>query len=124
MGADNRSPSTEVLADRIDKLQKDFDEYRRESRTEMRELDGKVDKAAEVSSKVDLAMSYMRESMGEMKEMMAGFTGIVKSQNDKIDEFVNSDKRAQAKKDLIVATLSAVGTIILTILTFWVSGKL
>lgn len=127
-------PSNELLDDRLEKLRKDFDDFKKETRKDLRELDDKVDRNAAVTAKVDQAMDYMRENLDEMKRMMTGFTEIVKDQNarndenmrkqgEKIDEFINSDKRAQAKKDLIVAVLTAIGSVVVAVITLWASGK-
>lgn len=131
----SQPPSNELLAEQIRKLREDFNDFKSETRAELREIDDKADDAARVSSKIEQAMEYMRENVGEMKTLMTGFTDIVKqqnkqidenirSQNDKIDVFISSDKRAMAKKDLIVSVLTAVGSIIVALLTLWASGKL
>lgn len=127
-------PSNELLDDRLEKLRKDFDDFKKETRKDLRELDDKVDRNAAVTAKVDQAMEYMRDNLDEMKRLMSGFTEIVKEQNarndenmrkqgEKIDEFINSDKRAQAKKDLIVAVLTAIGSVVVAVITLWASGK-
>jgi methyl-accepting chemotaxis protein len=131
----SQPPSNDVLAEQIRKLREDFNDFKKETRVEVRELDDKVDKVAEVSSRVDQALGYMRENVAEMKNLMTGFTNIVsqqneqidkniRSQNDKIDAFISSDKRAMAKTDLIVSVLTAIGSIIVALLTLWASGKL
>lgn len=113
-------PSNDVLAEQVRRLREELSEFKRD----LRELDSRVDESERVTSKVDQAMTYMREGMTEMRDLMAGFTAIVQQQNAKIDDFINSDKRITQRHKLLVDILKVAGGIIGTLLGFWATGNL
>lgn len=86
-----------------------------------------------VNDKAELMQTQIKDSLDEMKKMMTQFIKIVQDQNDKIDDaveaqnttisnFINSDNRAASKKDFAVSVIQAVGTILFTLATLWVTN--
>lgn len=86
-----------------------------------------------VNDRIEIMQSQIKDSFGKMEDMMSKFIGVVQEQNEKIDKsvaaqneiidnFVNSDARATSKKDFVVSVIQAVGTILFTLATLWVTN--
>lgn len=123
-------PNTnDVLLQRIIYLERET----KKNIKDIESLEREVSVINRFTDQMDSSHKYMKESMAEMKSMINSFISIVQKQNEKIDqnvvlqnekidEFVSSDKRATSKKDFAVSVANAIGTIILTIVTLWLSG--
>lgn len=127
----HREEMKEDLKDRDDKLTI----YKREIRQELKELESGIDRAQSVANEVNTSMRYVTEAVGEMKNMVNGFIQMISTQNTqidnklseqnrKIDDFVNSDKRRDSKKQFVVSVLQVLAGIIATVLGFWATGKM
>ena len=146
-------PTNAVLAEQIRQLRKDLiahkDEtkedfkerddklttYKREIRQELKELELGIDSAQKVANDVNTSMKYVTEAVGEMKKMVNGFVEMISvqntqidkklsEQNEKIDSFINSDKRRDSKRQFVVSVLQVLAGILATVLGFWASGKI
>lgn len=128
-------PTNDVLAEQIRQLQKDLKDSKRETKEELRELELKLNQTTRVADEVNLSMQYVKEAVNDMRGMMKEFVGMMTTQNgqidrkiseqhQKIDEFINSDKRQDSKKQLIVSVLQVMAGILATVLGFWASGKM
>ena len=126
----HKEETKEDFRERDDKLTA----YKREIRQELKELELGIDSAQKVANDVNTSMKYVTEAVGEMKKTVNGFIDMITSQNKqidnklseqngKIDDFINSDKRRDSKKQLVVSVLQVLAGILATILTFWASGK-
>ena len=126
----HKEETKEDFRERDDKLTA----YKREIRQELKELELGIDSAQKVANDVNTSMKYVKEAVGEMKTTVNGFIDMITSQNKqidnklseqngKIDDFINSDKRRDSKKQLVVSVLQVLAGILATILTFWASGK-
>ena len=112
-----------------------FSFYKREMRQEMKEMEHGIDKAQSVANEVNTSMRYITDTVGKLDGMVNGFIQMITTQNSqidskiseqnkKIDEFINSDKRMDSKKKLIVSILQVFAGILATLLTFWASGAI
>src|SRR5690606_41886619 len=105
-------------------LQKEFREFKKETKMEIRELEQDVEVARRLAESADNSMIYVKESVGKMEAMMTSFINVVNAQNEKIDEFINSDKRRDAKKEFVVSVLQVVSGIAIALIGFWASGRI
>lgn len=128
-------PTNAVLAEQIRQLQKDLKDNKRETKEELKELEVKLNQTTRVTDEVNLSMQYVKEAVNDMRGMMKEFVGMMTTQNGqidkkiseqhkKIDEFINSDKRHDSKKQFFVSILQVVAGILATVLGFWASGKI
>lgn len=128
-------PTNAVLAEQIRQLQKDMASNKLETKEELKELEIKLNQTTRVTDEVNLSMQYVKEAVNDMRGMMKEFVGMMTTQNgqidrkiseqhSKIDEFINSDKRHDSKKQFIVSILQVVAGILATVLGFWASGKI
>lgn len=128
-------PTNAVLAEQIRQLQKDLKDNKRETKEELKELEVKLNQTTRVTDEVNLSMQYVKEAVNDMRGMMKEFVGMMTTQNgqidkkiseqhSKIDEFINSDKRNDSKKQFFVSILQVVAGILATVLGFWASGKI
>lgn len=128
-------PTNAVLAEQIRQLQKDLKDNKRETKEELKELEVKLNQTTRVTDEVNLSMQYVKEAVNDMRGMMKEFVGMITTQNgqidkkiseqhSKIDEFINSDKRNDSKKQFFVSILQVVAGILATVLGFWASGKI
>lgn len=128
-------PTNAVLAEQIRQLQKDLKDNKRETKEELKELEVKLNQTTRVTDEVNLSMQYVKEVVNDMRGMMKEFVGMMTTQNgqidkkiseqhSKIDEFINSDKRNDSKKQFFVSILQVVAGILATVLGFWASGKI
>jgi len=90
----------------------------------MKELEEDVERARRIADEVNNSTKYVKESVNKMERMMESFIGVVNEQNKKIDDFVNSDKRMDNKKQLIISSLQVASGVILGILGLLFTGKL
>lgn len=118
------NPSNGVLAEQIRQLRKEFQEFKKETREETRELEREVEIAREVANRTDYSLGYVKDTVSEMKDMLSNFVKVQNQQNEKIEQFINSDTRHARKKELIVSVLQVFSGIIIAILGFWATGNL
>ena len=127
----HREETKEDFRERYDKLTA----YKREIRQELKEMELGIDSAQKVANDVNTSMKYVTEAVGEMKNMVNRFIDMIgtqntqidnklSEQNKKIDDFINSDKRRDSKKQFVVSVLQVLGAILATILSFWATGKI
>lgn len=116
--------SNELLSEQMRNLQKEFREFKKETKMEIRELEQDVEVARRLAESADNSMIYVKESVGKMEAMMTSFINVVNAQNEKIDEFINSDKRRDAKKEFVVSVLQVVSGIAIALIGFWASGRI
>lgn len=128
-------PTNAVLAEQIRQLQKDMVNNKKETKEELKELEIKLNQTTRVTDEVNLSMQYVKEAVNDMRGMMKEFVGMMTTQNgqidrkiseqhSKIDEFINSDKRNDSKKQFVVSILQVMAGILATVLGFWASGKI
>lgn len=117
-------PSNAVLAEQLRHLRKELIEHKRVNRIETRELERDISKALETTNTLNITMEYVKEAVSDMKEMMSKFVAVQNTQNDTINDFVNSDKRMSHKRQLVVAILQVVSGIVIATIGIWGAGKL
>ncbi|WP_144510004.1 hypothetical protein [Bacillus sp. FJAT-22090] len=128
-------PTNAVLAEQIRQLQKEFKDNKLNTKEELKELEEKLNQTTRVTNEVNLSMQYVKEAVNDMRGMMKEFVGMITTQNGqidkkiseqhkKIDEFINSDKRSDSKKQFIVSIAQVLAGILATVLGFWASGKI
>ena len=135
-------PTNAVLAEQIKQLRDELIAHKKETReefkethVEIKELERSVDSAQKVAEQVNNSMKYVTQAVDEMKNLVHGFTRLISDHNDridgklteqkdKIDSFINSDKRRDSKKQFVVSVLQVLAGIIATVLGFWASGKI
>ena len=133
-------PTNAVLAERIIQLERELVAHKkaskeefREMRDEMKEMERDIVSTKAVANEVNTSMKYVKEAVTEMKQIVYGFTDMIKehnkgmdtkisSQNEKIDNFINSDKRRDSKRTLIVSVLQVGAGILIAVLGFLVKG--
>lgn len=102
---------------------------------EMKNLEKELAATRSLASEVNTSMKYVTTAVDEMKSLVHKFVDMmteqnkgidkkISSQNEKIDSFVNSDKRADSKKHLRVSILQVVGMIIVAIIGLLAGGKM
>lgn len=117
-------PSNAMIADRLERLTKDFHEHKKQTNSEIDKLEMKVEKTAEIASSTNLTMSFVKTSVDKMEQMMNSFISIQGKQSDKIDEFINSDSRRASKNNLVVSILQVGAGILAALLGFWAKGQM
>lgn len=133
-------PTNAVLAERIIQLERELVAHKkasreefREMRDEMKDLEKDIVSTKAVANEVNTSMKYVKEAVTEMKGLVHGFTDMIKehnkgidekisNQNVKIDSFINSDKRRDSKRTLIVSILQVGAGILIAVLGFLVKG--
>lgn len=133
-------PTNAVLAERIIQLERELVAHKkasreefREMRDEMKDLEKDIVSTKAVANEVNTSMKYVKEAVTEMKGLVHGFTDMIKehnkgidekisNQNLKIDSFINSDKRRDSKRTLIVSILQVGAGILIAVLGFLVKG--
>lgn len=113
-----------VLEQQIKQLRHEFNEFRKETREELKEMEREIDGTRRIADEVRMSTTYVKESVQKMETMMTNFLNVVNDQNQKIDDFVNSDKRRDSKKQFVVSILQVVGGIAVAIIGLWASGKI
>lgn len=134
--------SNEVLEEQIKQLRIELNTHKSDTREnfkdvqrELQDLEKSVDSAQKVADQVNTSMRYVTQAVDEMKTLVSGFTNLIRehntkiddkmtTQNAKIDDFINSDKRRESKKQFVVSVLQVVAGIVATILGFWATGKI
>ena len=117
-------PNNAVLQEQIKQLRKDFQDFKKSTREDIRELEKDMETNNTTTNQLSIMMSYVKDTVSEMKDMMNSFIGVQNAQNQKIDDFVNSDKRMDHKRQFVVSVLQVLAGIFGTILTFWAAGKM
>lgn len=128
-------PSNAVLAEQIRRLQEEFRDNKANTKEELKELEDKLNRTARVTDEVNLSMQYVKEAVNDMRGMMKEFVTMmttqsgqidkkINDQHQKIDEFINSDKRHDSKKQFVVSVLQVLAGILATVLGFWASGQI
>lgn len=145
-------PTNAVLVERLARLENELVQHKKQSREELkafkdtvkeefRELhedmkanEREIATVKSVANEVNTSMFYVKEAVSEMKTLMSGFTKMITehnksvdtkmdAQSTKIDSFINSDKRADNKKNFWASVLQVTGYIIVAVLGFMASGK-
>ncbi len=116
-------PTNAVLAEQMRQLRKDFTEEKKSSREERKEMERDLESNRRITNELNITMAYVKDTVSEMKEMMNSFIGIGNAQNQKIDDFINSDNRASHKKNLVVSAIQVCGGILGTLATMWGLGQ-
>ena len=75
-------------------------------------------------SLVNNSMDHIKDSIEKMDRMMEEFISVVNDQNKKIDEFINSDKRMNNKKEMYISVLQVISGIIIAVLGMWGYGQM
>lgn len=124
-----------ILAEQLRQLDKEFRENKANMKEELKELEEKLNRTSRVTDEVNFSMQYVKEAIGDMRGMMTEFVTMMTTQNgqmdkkiseqhQKIDEFINSDKRHDSKKQFVVSVLQVLAGILATVLGFWASGQI
>lgn len=112
----------------------DTKEKFKDMHTDMEKLENEVVTTQRVAEQVNNSMIYVTKAVDDVKSLVTGFTqmftehnkGVDKkldTQSEKIDSFINSDKRATSKKELTVAVLQVIGGFVIALLGFWATGS-
>lgn len=117
-------PSNAVLSEQVKSLRKDFYEFKRMNKAEMKEMHERVERTREIANEVNYSVRYVKESVDKMDSMMSKFISVVGDQNEKIDTFINSDKRMSHKRQFWVSVAQVASGIIIAVITIWGAGKL
>ncbi|MEK4025765.1 hypothetical protein [Sporosarcina sp. FSL W7-1283] len=117
-------PTNAVLAEQVRQLRKDFHEFRNATKDELKEMEEKVDNTRRIADEVNYSVKYVKSAVDKMEDMMSNFINVVNQQNDKIDDFVNSDKRLNSRRQFVVSVLQVASGIIIALITFWATGKM
>lgn len=117
-------PSNAVLAEQIKTLREEFNNHRKETRKELRDLDQEVEINRRSTNEINIGMSYVKDTVKEMKDLLSGFVNVQNEQSKKIDDFINSDSRRASKNNLVVSVLQVAGGILIAIIGFWAKGQL
>ena len=113
-----------VLTEQIRRLRDDFAEHKKTSREEMKELEQDLESTRRVTNELNITMNYVKDTVSEMKDMMNSFIGVSNEQNERIDDFINSDSRMNHKKQFAISVLQVVTGIIITLAGFWLKGEI
>lgn len=116
-------PSNEVLSEQIKQLRKDFYSHKNDTQKYIRQLEDELNETKEKTNTININMSYVRDTVSDMKAMMSEFVKVQNEQSQKIDNFVNSDKRMSDKRKLITSILQVVSGIVIAILGMWGAGQ-
>lgn len=117
-------PSNAVLEQQIKQLRDEFIDFKKETRQDLKDMEQDIDRTRRVADEVHMSTQYVKDSVKKMESMMTSFLDVVGEQNKKIDDFVNSDKRQDSKKQFVVSILQVVGGIAVAIIGLWASGKI
>lgn len=117
-------PSNAVLAEQIKRLREEFTNHRAETRKELRELDKEVETNRRTTNEMNISMTYVKDAVKEMKDLLSGFVDVQNQQSNKIDAFINSDSRRASKNNLVVSVLQVAGGILIAIIGFWVNAQI
>lgn len=112
------------LERQIADLKYQFTEYKKEMKEEIRELEKKADSALRSSNNLDISMTYVKDTVKDMKDLLAGFVTVQNAQNKTIDDFINSDSRRTSKNSLVVSILQVGAGIVVAALGFWAKGNI
>lgn len=116
--------SNDVLSEQIRRIERELKDFKRDSKTEFKEMEQEIEYARRLADSTDNSMKYIKEAVGKMEVMMTGFINVVSSQNEKIDEFINSDKRRDSKKEFAISVVQVVSGIVLALIGFWATGQI
>lgn len=116
--------SNAVLAEQIRQLRKDFHDFKTSTRYELKEMEEKVENTRRIADEVNYSVKYVQSAVDKMEGMMTNFINVVGEQNKKIDDFVNSDRRMDNKRQFVVSILQVVSGIALALIGFWATGKI
>lgn len=117
-------PSNAVLSEQVRQLRKDFHDFRQTTKSEMKDMEEKVDNTRRIADEVNYSVKYVKSAVDKMDGMMSSFINVVSQQNEKIDDFINSDKRAGHKRQFVISVLQVVSGIAIAIITFWATGRM
>lgn len=130
-----QEPNNAVLQEQIKRLRDDFQDFKVSTREDIRELEKDMEKNNTTTNQLSIMMSYVKDTVLEMKDMMNSFIIVQNdqnkkmgesftAQNEKIDGFINSDKRADHKRQFVVSVLQVVSGIVIALIGLWGAGKL
>ena len=117
-------PSNAVLADRLEKLTKDFHENRKEVRDQLREMDRELELTQRSNNELNISMTYIKDTVKEMKDLLNGFVKVQNTQNETINDFVNSDGRRTSKNTFLSTIYQATLLFVATLIGYWLNGGL
>lgn len=119
-----QEPNNALLAEQINRLREDFQDFRVSTKAELKDMEEKVDNTRRIADEVNFSVKYVQSAVDKMDDMMSNFITVVNQQNDKIDDFVNSDKRLDHRRQLIVSVLQVFSGIVIALIGFWASGQI
>ncbi|WP_048825842.1 hypothetical protein [Bacillus sp. B-jedd] len=105
-------------------MRKELQDYKKINREEIKELEKEIERAGRTTDTLNITMAYVKDTVSEVKEMMNSFIGVVNEQNKKIDDFINSDKRRESRKQLTVSVLQVLSGIVIAVLGIYAGFKL
>ena len=115
---------SKLVQEQIKNLQEDIKEMKDENR-DMRKRLSIVEMTTQTTSQTLLHMNDMMKRIETtMEAFTTSFSTKIDASNKKMDEFINSDKRRDSKKNLIVSIAQIVAGMIGTMAALWASGKL
>lgn len=128
-------PTNAVLAEQVKQIKKELGEFKAQTNAELKDMQESVDRTRRIADEVHYSVRHIKEAVDKMDGMMASFISVVGDQNkkidqsfslqnEKIDNFVNSDKRMRHRKELVVSVLQVASGILIALITFWATGKM
>lgn len=117
-------PTIAVLSERVRQLQQELGDFKRHTKEEMKDMHDNVERTRRIADEVNYSVKYIQDAVDKMDGMMGNFIGVVNDQNKKIDDFINSDKRMDHKRQFVVSVLQVASGIVIALVTFWGAGKM
>lgn len=113
-----------VLAEQIKQLREDFQDFKKDTNKEIKEMELKVENTRRIADEVNYSVRYVQSAVDKMDGMMTNFIKVVGDQNEKIDAFINSDKRTDSKRNYFVSILQVIAGILIALIGMWSTGKM
>lgn len=101
--------SNAILTERISQLREEFNEYRSETRKEIRELEQEVELVRGTQNELNLTMSYVKETVKEMNKTLIAMA--------------DAQNKQTSKNTLLVSILQVAGGIMIAIIGYWAKGQ-
>lgn len=101
--------SNAILTERISQLREEFNEYRSETRKEIRELEQEVELVRGTQNELNVTMSYVKETVKEMNKTLIAMA--------------DAQNKQTSKNTLLVSILQVAGGIMIAIIGYWAKGQ-
>lgn len=102
--------NNEVLSEKITQLRQEFNDYRAETRRDIRELEQEVELIRGFQNELNITMTYVKDTVKEMNNTLSSIAKV-------------QDKQT-SKNNLLVTILQVSGGIVIAIIGYWAKGQL